>query len=75
MNGTMTAAGMNDEQKIKAAIQEAMSPQAVGLMIAHLQCVDGNAGAHQEVAWFCKLLVELVGGPDAVNNIFEEIGV
>ena len=63
------------EQTLKTTIQDAMSPQAVALMIAHLQTCDGNSAAHREVAWFRDQLTEIVGGPDALNNLFEEVGV
>ena len=66
---------MNEAATMKTAIQEAMSPQAVALMIAHLQCCDGNSAAHGEVDWFRKQLVEMVGGADAVNVLFDEVGV
>ena len=63
------------EQTIKTTIKDAMSPQAVALMIAHLQACDGNSDAHCEVAWFRKQLVEAVGGPDAASALFAEVGV
>ena len=68
---------MNGMQKIKLMneIRDAMSPQAVALMVAHLQSVGGPTNANLEVAWFRDALVDLVGGPDAVNVLFEEVGV
>lgn len=63
------------EQTLKTTIQDAMSPQAVALMIAHLQTCDGNSAAHREVAWFRKQLVKVAGGPEAVNALFDEVGV
>ena len=66
---------MTIKETVKTTIKDAMSPQAVALMIAHLQTVDGNRGASAEVAWFREILVEAVGGPDAASALFDEVGV
>jgi hypothetical protein len=66
---------MTIKQTLQATMIDAMSPQAVALIIAHLQPVDGNGTAQQEVAWFRELLVETVGGPDAASDLFDEVGV
>jgi hypothetical protein len=60
---------------MQAELKETFSPQAVALIIAHLQCCDGNATAHREVAWFRNQLVALVGGAEAASELFEEVGV
>lgn len=68
---------MSDEEKIQTAIREAMSPQAVALAIAHLQAAtcSKNKQAVKEVAWLVEVLTNTAGGPDAVNALYEEIGV
>lgn len=62
-------------ETLKTTIRDTMTPQAVALMIAHLQTCNGNSQAHREVAWFREQLVEIVGGPAAVDALFEEVGV
>lgn len=62
--------------KLQELLRDNMSPQAVALMIAHLQTCDTHKGpAAKEVAWFVEVLTETVGGVDAVNDLFEEVGV
>jgi hypothetical protein len=41
-------------QTMQAELKETLSPQAVAVNIAHLQCCDVNATVHREVAWFRK---------------------
>jgi hypothetical protein len=62
-------------KNMQEELKNALSPQAIALIIAHLQCCDGNATAHREAAWFRKQLTELVGGAEAVSELFEEVGV
>jgi hypothetical protein len=62
-------------QTMQAEIKDTLSPQAVALIIAHLQCCERKAQAHCEVEWFRKQLVALVGGSEKVNTLFEEVGV
>ena len=62
-------------EALKNEIREAISPQAVALMIAHLLCVDGDGAPQREVRWFTDQLVDLCGGHDAVNTLYEEVGV
>ena len=64
-----------DAETLKDAIQATMSPEAVALMIAHLQVVTGESDAAREVDWFVQQLFEVVGGADAANRLFDEIGV
>ncbi len=56
-------------------IRNSMSPQAVALIVAHLHAVIGISAAAKEAQWFTAQLVELVGGPDELNELFEEVGV
>ena len=57
------------------AIRDNMSPQAVALIIAHIQSINGDSDAANEARWFADQLVAIVGGPAAVNALFEEVGV
>ncbi len=67
---------MDDAAKVTEAIKEAMSPQGVALAVAYLQAATcKNHWAGTEVAWLVKVLTEAVGGPDAINALYEEIGV
>ena len=56
-------------------MRENMTPQSVALMVAHLQTVNGDTEAALQVAWFRSELVDIVGGPVALNELFEEVGV
>ena len=63
-------------EMLKHAICETMSPEAVALMIANLQGVTcANSDANIMVEWFVARLIEVVGGPEAMDNLYEEIGV
>ncbi len=63
---------MNDLQQ---AIKENMSPQGVGMVCAHIVGIGGNSAAAKEARWLAEQLVEIVGGHDAMSDIYEEIGV
>jgi len=60
---------------MKAEIKDAMSPQAVALLHAHIVTISGDSDAAREARWFAAALVEIVGGPDAMNALYEEVGV
>ena len=62
-------------KRLQDEIRESLSPQAVALIVAHLQTCDGVSVAHREVSWFRKILTETVGGHKAVNDLFDEVGV
>jgi len=66
---------MDMKTQLQEVIKEVMSPQAVALIVAHLQTVSGDSKAAKEAYWFSDLLTETVGGPDALNDLFEEVGV
>ncbi len=61
--------------ELQQAIQEAISPQAVAVIVAHLQAVRAESDAADQARWFCKQLVELVGGAKELNALFDEVGV
>ena len=56
-------------------MRENMTPQAVALIVAHLQTVGGDSEAAQQVEWFRSELVDILDGPDALDELFEEVGV
>jgi len=67
---------MDDAAKVTEALKEAMSPQGVALAVAYLQgATCKHYSAASEVGWLVKVLTEAVGGPDAINALYEEIGV
>jgi hypothetical protein len=66
---------MTAESELKDAISAAMSPQAVALIVGHLQTVSGEHEARREVEWFARVLNDLVGGPVALAALFEEVGI
>ena len=73
---TMNATNGKQAAAMEGEIRDAMSPQAVALMIAHLQgahCKDKQAT--RDVEWFVGVLTNTVGGPAAVSSLFDEIGV
>jgi hypothetical protein len=73
---TMNATNGKQAAAMEGAIRDAMSPQAVALMIAYLQgatCKDKQAV--NGIKWFVGVLTNTVGGPGAVSSLFEEIGV
>jgi hypothetical protein len=72
----MNATNGKQAAEMEGAIRDAMSPQAVALMIAYLQgatCKDKQAT--RGVEWFVEVLTNTVGGPDGVSSLFDEIGV
>ena len=60
---------------LKDAIRDSLSPQACALIIAHLQTVAEQVPAASEVRWFVDELTELCGGSDAVNALYDELGI
>lgn len=75
-NTTMNATNGKTAAALSDMIRDAMSPQGVALMIAHLQgatCKDRSAT--KQVEWMVEVLTNTVGGPAAVNSLYEEIGV
>ena len=60
---------------LQDAIQESISPTACAVIIAYLQGVQGENDAADQARWFCDQIVELVGGPKALNGLMDEAGV
>jgi len=58
------------------ALRENLSPQALAAIVAHLQIVRTNDEAvNAQVRWFADTLVELVGGPEQINRLYDELGI
>ena len=75
-NKTTTNATNGKTAALSDMILDAMSPQGVALMIAYLQgatCKDETATV--EVQWMVDVLMNTVGDHDALNSLYEEIGV
>jgi len=56
------------------ALRENFSPEALATIAAHIQpaaLVQKNI----EVKWFYDRLTELVGGPEAMGRLFDEVGL
>lgn len=74
--GTGKGEAMND---LETVIRDEMSPQAVALAIAYLSGASGaqckETTAVCEVHSFVRRLTALVGGPEALSDLYEEIGV
>jgi len=58
------------------ALRENLSPQTVAAMVAHLESVRTNDEAiNRQVRWFADTLVEVVGGPEQLNRLYDELGI
>jgi len=58
------------------ALRENLSPQALAAIVAHLQLVRTNDEAvNRQVRWFADTLIELVGGPEQINRLYDELGI
>lgn len=69
---------MADEQDSPlGCLQESLSPQAVALIVSNLHSVNApqNPRVTQEVIWFREELVRLLGGPQACNDLYKELGL
>ena len=61
---------------LRDAMKENFTPEAIALMVAHLQgATCANSNAQKQVEMFSQFLVDLVGGHKSANALFEEIGV
>lgn len=62
--------------KLQKEIRDALSPEAVALIVAYLQPVSStNRKAVREVEWFSGELVKMLGGSKALKGLFDEVGV
>jgi len=65
-----------DEQVLFDALQDNLSPQAVAAIVAYLQpAKTSNTEVNRQLGWLAERLTELVGGPDALNRLTDELGL
>ncbi len=65
-----------DEQALFDALQDNLSPQAVAAIVAYLQpAKTENAEVNRQLRWLAERLTELVGGPDELNRLTDELGL
>ena len=64
------------EDDLFGAIRENLSPQAVAAIVAYLQpATTKNDAVNRQLRWFTERLTELVGGPNALNRLTDELGL
>jgi len=57
-------------------LRENLSPEAISSIAAHIQGArTNNLKVDQEVVWFCKKLIGLVGGHEQQARLMEELGL
>ena len=82
-DGTMVTVPENRDlgAELGDAIQDALSPEAVTLIVAHLAGMGfGTRGAEcrepmLQVQWFVDLLTETLGGVAEYNRMIDELGI
>jgi len=65
-----------DEQVLFDALQDNLSPQAVAAVVAYLQPAQtDNTEVNRQLRWLADRLTELVGGPDELARLTDELGL
>lgn len=65
-----------DEQDLFDALQDNLSPQAVAAVVAYLQpATTNNDAVNRQLRWFAERLTELVGGPEQLARLGDELGL
>jgi len=65
-----------DEQDLMDALQDNLSPQAVAAVVAYLQpAKTDNAEVNRQLRWLAERLTELVGGPEQLARLTDELGL
>ena len=65
-----------DEQDLMDALQGNLSPQAVAAVVAYLQPAEtDNAEVNRQLRWLAERLTELVGGPEQLARLTDELGL
>jgi len=65
-----------DEQTLFAALKDNLSPQAVAAIVAYLQpAATNNTEVDRQLRWFADRLTELVGGPEELGRLCDEVGL
>ena len=64
------------EDLLTDALRDNLSPQAVAAIAAYLQPArTANDDVNTQIRWFSDVLVETVGGHDAMNDLCDEVGL
>jgi len=65
-----------DEQVLFDALQDNLSPQAVAAIVAYLQpAKTDNTEVNRQLRWLAERLTELVGGPEQLDRLTDELGL
>jgi len=65
-----------DEQILFDAMKDNFSPQAVAAIVAHLQpAATTNPNVDCQLRWFVDRLTDLVGGPEQLDSLCDELGL
>ena len=65
-----------DEQDLFDALKDNLSPQAVAAVVAYLQPArTSNPEVDRQLRWLADRLIDLVGGPDALDRLTDELGL
>ncbi|MFO8011899.1 MAG: hypothetical protein R6X20_01200 [Phycisphaerae bacterium] len=65
-----------DEQDLFDALKDNLSPQAVAAIVAYLQPANtSNPEVNRQLRWLADRLTDLVGGPDQLDRLTDELGL
>jgi len=65
-----------DEQVLFDALKDNLSPHAVAAVVAYLQPAQtNNPEVDRQLRWLADWLTDLVGGPDALDRLTDELGL
>jgi len=58
------------------ALKECLSPEAVAVIASYLQPARSDDDEiDRQIRWFADVLVETVGGDDAMNRLVDQLGL
>jgi len=64
------------QETLIVALQDSLSPQAVAAIVAFLQPArTASENVNTQIRWFADVLVETVGGHDAISDLCDEVGL
>jgi hypothetical protein len=65
-----------DEQELLDALKDNLSPQAVAAIVAYLQPArTSNPEVDRQLRWLAGRLTDLVGGPEQLDRLTDELGL
>ncbi|HUU84682.1 MAG TPA: hypothetical protein VM243_14375 [Phycisphaerae bacterium] len=68
--------GGDAKDVLRDVLRDNLSPQAVAVIVAHIESIrTNNHAVSVQVRWFADTLIELVGGPDQLNRLYDELGI